>query len=277
MAQITLDGITKRYPDGYEAVKNMSLEIEDGEFVILVGPSGCGKSTALRMIAGLEDITDGELRIGDDVVNDKAPKDRDIAMVFQNYALYPHMTVRDNMGFALKLRGADKSRDRPEGRRRGADPRPRAAPRPPARQPVGRPAPARGHGPRDRARPGRLPHGRAALEPRRQAPRADAHRGGAHPAASRHHHRLRDARPDRGHDARRPRGRDALGRAAAGGQPDEALQRAREPVRGRLHRLAGDELHARHRRGRQREAADRRRAPAAGRARAGGPRRAASS
>ncbi|MET0512658.1 MAG: sn-glycerol-3-phosphate ABC transporter ATP-binding protein UgpC [Thermoleophilaceae bacterium] len=109
MAQITLDNITKRYPDGFEAVKDMSLEIEDGEFVILVGPSGCGKSTALRMIAGLEDITEGELRIGDNVVNDRAPKDRDIAMVFQNYALYPHMTVRDNMGFALKLRGADKS------------------------------------------------------------------------------------------------------------------------------------------------------------------------
>jgi multiple sugar transport system ATP-binding protein len=109
MAQITLDGITKRYPDGFEAVRDMSLDIEDGEFVILVGPSGCGKSTALRMIAGLEDITDGELRIGDEVVNEKAPKDRDIAMVFQNYALYPHMSVRDNMGFALKLRGVDKA------------------------------------------------------------------------------------------------------------------------------------------------------------------------
>jgi multiple sugar transport system ATP-binding protein len=108
MAQITLDHLTKRYPDGFEAVKDMSLEIQDGEFVILVGPSGCGKSTALRMIAGLEDITDGELRIGDEVVNDKAPKDRDIAMVFQNYALYPHMSVRDNMGFALKLRGLPK-------------------------------------------------------------------------------------------------------------------------------------------------------------------------
>ena len=108
MAEITLDGVTKRYPDGYEAVRDMSLEIEDGEFVILVGPSGCGKSTALRMIAGLEDISEGELRIGGDVVNDKAPKDRDIAMVFQNYALYPHMSVRDNMGFALKLRGLDK-------------------------------------------------------------------------------------------------------------------------------------------------------------------------
>src|ERR1700716_3754888 len=103
MAEITLDHITKRYPDGFEAVRDMSLQIKDGEFVILVGPSGCGKSTALRMIAGLEDITDGELRIGDQVVNDKAPKDRDIAMVFQNYALYPHMTVRENMGFALKL------------------------------------------------------------------------------------------------------------------------------------------------------------------------------
>jgi multiple sugar transport system ATP-binding protein len=108
MASITLDNITKRYPDGFEAVKDMNLVIEDGEFVILVGPSGCGKSTALRMIAGLEDITDGELRIGEDVVNDKAPRDRNIAMVFQNYALYPHMSVRDNMGFALKLKGTDK-------------------------------------------------------------------------------------------------------------------------------------------------------------------------
>src|SRR3954463_12331802 len=108
MAQIKLDHVTKRYPDGYEAVKDMTLEIDDGEFVILVGPSGCGKSTALRMVAGLEDISEGELKIGDDVVNEKAPKDRDIAMVFQNYALYPHMSVRDNMGFALKLRGVDK-------------------------------------------------------------------------------------------------------------------------------------------------------------------------
>jgi multiple sugar transport system ATP-binding protein len=104
MAQITLNGVTKRYPDGTEAVKHMDLDIGDGEFMILVGPSGCGKSTALRMIAGLEDISDGELRIGDEVVNDRAPKDRDIAMVFQNYALYPHMTVGENMGFALKLR-----------------------------------------------------------------------------------------------------------------------------------------------------------------------------
>jgi multiple sugar transport system ATP-binding protein len=103
MAEIVLDKVTKRYPDGYEAVKEMDLEISDGEFMILVGPSGCGKSTALRMVAGLEDITQGELRIGDRVVTHLAPKDRDIAMVFQNYALYPHMTVRENMAFPLKL------------------------------------------------------------------------------------------------------------------------------------------------------------------------------
>jgi multiple sugar transport system ATP-binding protein len=103
MAEVMLEQLTKRYPDGVEAVKDMTLDIQDGEFVILVGPSGCGKSTALKMIAGLEDITEGELWIGDQVVNGLAPKERDIAMVFQNYALYPHMTVRENMAFPLKL------------------------------------------------------------------------------------------------------------------------------------------------------------------------------
>src|SRR6266498_2221117 len=103
MAEIVLDNLTKRFPDGALAVDKFSMDIADGEFVILVGPSGCGKSTTLNMIAGLEDITEGELRIGGQVVNQKAPKDRDIAMVFQSYALYPHMTVRQNMGFALKL------------------------------------------------------------------------------------------------------------------------------------------------------------------------------
>jgi multiple sugar transport system ATP-binding protein len=108
MSEITLEGVTKVFGDGEEAVKGMDLEIGDGEFMILVGPSGCGKSTALRMIAGLEDVSSGELRIGGETVNDLAPKDRDIAMVFQNYALYPHMTVRENMGFALKLAKVDK-------------------------------------------------------------------------------------------------------------------------------------------------------------------------
>src|ERR1700754_4242786 len=103
MSEIVLEGVTKVFDDGYEAVKDMNLDIGDGEFMILVGPSGCGKSTALRMIAGLEDITEGDMVIGGERVNDLAPRDRDIAMVFQNYALYPHMTVRENMGCALKL------------------------------------------------------------------------------------------------------------------------------------------------------------------------------
>jgi multiple sugar transport system ATP-binding protein len=103
VASIEFEHVTKRYKDGFEAVRDMSLEVRDGEFMILVGPSGSGKSTALRMVAGLEDITDGELRIGGELVNDLAPKDRGVAMVFQSYALYPHLTVRENMGFALKL------------------------------------------------------------------------------------------------------------------------------------------------------------------------------
>src|SRR4051794_21077306 len=109
MSEIVLEGVTKVFDDGYEAVKDMNLDIGDGEFMILVGPSGCGKSTALRMIAGLEDISSGELKIDGEEVNDRSPKDRDIAMVFQNYALYPHMTVRENMGFALKLAGEDEA------------------------------------------------------------------------------------------------------------------------------------------------------------------------
>ena len=108
MASLSLKNICKKYPNGFEAVKDFNLEIADKEFIIFVGPSGCGKSTTLRMIAGLEDITSGELKIGDKVVNDVEPKDRDIAMVFQNYALYPHMTVYDNMAFGLKLRKVPK-------------------------------------------------------------------------------------------------------------------------------------------------------------------------
>ena len=108
MASLSLKNICKVYPNGFEAVKNFNLEIADQEFIIFVGPSGCGKSTTLRMIAGLEDISSGELKIGDRVVNDVEPKDRDIAMVFQNYALYPHMSVYDNMAFGLKLRKVPK-------------------------------------------------------------------------------------------------------------------------------------------------------------------------
>jgi multiple sugar transport system ATP-binding protein len=109
MAEIVLDHVSKRYPDGAAAVKDLSLTAADGEFLILVGPSGCGKSTTLNMIAGLEDISSGELRIGGQRVNEKAPKDRDIAMVFQSYALYPHMTVRQNIAFPLTLKKMKKA------------------------------------------------------------------------------------------------------------------------------------------------------------------------
>jgi len=109
MAEVTLEKVNKVYDNGFHAVHDLDLDVRDGEFLVLVGPSGCGKSTALRMVAGLESISSGKLTIGDRVVNDVHPKDRDIAFVFQNYALYPHMNVRDNIGFALKLRKASKS------------------------------------------------------------------------------------------------------------------------------------------------------------------------
>ena len=120
MASLSLRNIYKVYPGDVVAVSDFNLDIEDKEFVVLVGPSGCGKSTTLRMVAGLEEISSGELYIGGQLMNDVAPKDRDIAMVFQNYALYPHMTVYDNMAFGLKLRKTPKDeidRTRERGRR----------------------------------------------------------------------------------------------------------------------------------------------------------------
>ncbi len=108
MSSVTFDHVSKRFGDSY-AVRDLYLEVEDGEFLVLVGPSGCGKSTTLRLLAGLEDITSGQVRIGDRVVNNVPPRDRDIAMVFQTYALYPHMSVAGNMGFGLSLRGIPKA------------------------------------------------------------------------------------------------------------------------------------------------------------------------
>ena len=104
MAGVTSEHVTKVYADGHPAVSDLALEVHDGEFVVLVGPSGCGKTTALRMLAGLEEVSGGEIRIGERVVNNLPPRDRDIAMVFQNYALYPHMTVPENIGVALRMR-----------------------------------------------------------------------------------------------------------------------------------------------------------------------------
>src|SRR6266511_1755100 len=108
MAELAFEGVTKVFPDGTYAVRDLDLEVGDGELLILVGPSGSGKSTALRMLAGLEDASEGTIRIGGRVVNDVAPKDRDIAMVFQSYALYPHMTARENLEFGLRMRGVPR-------------------------------------------------------------------------------------------------------------------------------------------------------------------------
>ena len=121
MADITYDRIRKVYPDGTVTIPRFDLKIEDGEFMVLVGPSGCGKSTALRMTAGLEEISGGRICIGDEVVNGKAPQQRDIAMVFQDYALYPHMTVAQNMGFALRMMKLPKDEVN-QPRRRGRRP-----------------------------------------------------------------------------------------------------------------------------------------------------------
>jgi multiple sugar transport system ATP-binding protein len=109
MAEVTFEGVTKTYPDGTTAVKNFDLDIADGEFVVLVGPSGCGKTTALRMLAGLEDISAGIIKIGERIVNHVPSRDRDIAMVFQSYALYPHLSVYDNIAFGLKIKKVPKS------------------------------------------------------------------------------------------------------------------------------------------------------------------------
>ena len=163
MAQVVLEKVTKIYPGGVKAVDGIDLHIADQEFVVLVGPSGCGKSTTLRMVAGLEEITDGTIRIGERVVNDVPPKDRDIAMVFQNYALYPHMTVYKNMAFGLKLRKVPKAEIDQRVRGGGEDPGHRAPAGAQAQGPVGRAAAAGGGRPGDRARAGGVPVRRAAV------------------------------------------------------------------------------------------------------------------
>ena len=258
-------GVAKIYPDGTRAVNDLNLEIQDGEFLVLVGPSGCGKTTALRMVAGLEDISEGQLKIGDRVVNHVPPRDRDIAMVFQSYALYPHLTVYDNIAFSLKLKKVSKSeidrRVQDAAKVLGLDPylEPQAA------CALRGPAPAGRDGPGDRPGAGRLPDGRAALEPRCQAARPDPRRDQEAPVGPRHDDRLRHPRPGRGDDDGRPRRRDAQGRAAAGRRSAGALRPSGQSLRRRLHRQSGDEP----RRG---EAGTRRRRPHRGRRQPSGSR-----
>ena len=254
MAELVFRNVVKQY-GSVTVVDDFNLTIHDKEFLVLVGPSGCGKTTTLRMIAGLEDVTAGEMYIDDRLVNDVEPKDRDIAMVFQNYALYPHMSVYENMAFGLKLRKFAAGRDRPPRARGRGDPAHRAPARPQAQGALRRPAAARRARPRDRARAAGLPDGRAAVEPRRQAARADARRDREAAPSAGGDRRLRHARPDRGDDDGRPdRGHEGRLRPA-GRHAAEALQRAGEPVRRQLHRLAGDELRHGARPGRGRRAA----------------------
>src|SRR4030088_2811094 len=189
MAGVTLDHIVKKYGE-VTAVNDLNIQIRDQEFLVLVGPSGCGKSTALRMIAGLEEITSGDMYIGDRRVNDVAPKDRDIAMVFQSYALYPHMSVYDNMAFGLKLR----KRPKPEIERRVKE----AAELLGLQNLLQRKPKQLSGGQRQRAAggargggPGVVPHGGAAVQPGRQTARRDARRPDQAAPAAADHDRLR--------------------------------------------------------------------------------------
>ena len=204
MAEVALQDVDKVYSNGFHAVKDLTLEIEDGEFLVLVGPSGCGKTTALRMVAGLETITDGAITIGGRVINDMTPKERDIAMVFQSYALYPHLSVADNIAFGLRLRRMPQNVVQERIGVGSADARPDALSRPQAEAALRRPAPARRDGTRDRPRAEGLPDGRAAVEPRREAARPDARRDREAPARPRHDDDLRHPRPGRGDDDGRP-------------------------------------------------------------------------
>ena len=215
MATVKFDNASRIYPGNDKpSVDKLNIDIEDGEFLVFVGPSGCGKSTSLRMLAGLEEVNEGDIYIGDRDVTDLSPKDRDVAMVFQNYALYPHMTVADNMGFALKIAGVNKA----EIAKRVQE----AAKILDLEEYLERKPKALSGGQRQRVAMGRaivrqpagLPDGRAAVQPRRQAARADPHPDRLAAAPARRHHRLRHPRPGRGHDDGRP-GRRAQGRPAA--------------------------------------------------------------
>ena len=266
MAGIELQGVTKVYANGVVAVNGVDLAIGEGEFMVLVGPSGCGKSTLLRMIAGLEEVSEGSVHIGDRDVTALAPRARDIAMVFQDYALYPHMTVRDNLAFGLKLRRVNR---REIARRVEA-----------VAATLGlqdylkrRPAALSG-GQRQRVAIGRAmvrePKAFLMDEPlsNLDAKLRVTMRAGARAAAraARRDDRLRHPRPDRGDDARPAGGRDPRRVDPAVRHAAGAVRPAGEPVRRGLHRLAGDEPGGRGRR--RRHGPVRRHRPAAARGRA---------
>ena len=187
-----------------KVLQSLNLEVGAGEFVVLLGPSGCGKSTLLNCIAGLLDVSDGQIFIGGKNVTWEEPKDRGIGMVFQSYALYPQMTVERNLSFGLRVAGLPRDRDRTARQAGLRDPADRATARAQAGQSIGRPAPARRHRPRPGARRRRVPVRRAAIQSRCQAPLRPAGRDQAAASTAQKHHDLCDARPDRGDDAGRP-------------------------------------------------------------------------
>jgi ABC-type uncharacterized transport system YnjBCD ATPase subunit/RNA polymerase-binding transcription factor DksA len=240
MAEVAFQHVAKVYPDGTRAVDDLTLEIDDGEFVVIVGPSGSGKTTALRMVAGLEEISEGTISIGGRVVNDFAPRDRDIAMVFQTYALYPHLSVFENMAFGLKVKRLADAVIRRRVEQAAEllelsdllDHKPRAL--------SGGQRVAMGRAIVREAV--RLPDGRAAVESRCAAPHPHARRDRPNPAAARDHDDLRHARPGRGDDDERPGRRHAARRIAAVCAAAGDLRTARERIRRWLHRITIDEL-----------------------------------
>ena len=208
MAQVILKNVEKTWAS-FVAVARQSLTVADGEFLVLLGPSGCGKTTTMRMVAGLEEPSGGEIWIGDRCVNDVMPKDRDIAMVFQNYGLYPHLTVGENIAYPLRVRGVSRSdrETRVAEAARKVELGNLLHRRPPGA--VRRAAAACGPGPRHRAHARCVPDGRAAVPTSTPSwPRHHAGRDQAPAGRSGHHHHLRDARPDRGDDAGPPGGGD---------------------------------------------------------------------
>ena len=244
MSTVDLIALRKSYGTS-EILHGIDLAVAQGEFLALVGPSGCGKSTMLRMIAGLETVSSGEIRFDGRSVNTVDPKRRNVAMVFQNYALYPHMTVRENMGLNLRISGLGRAGG-PPSRRGGCRPaRGDADPRPAAVAAFGRSTTARGDGPGDRARSGGLSLRRAALQSRRQAPGADARRDQVAAPEGAYDRDLRHARPDRGDDAGRPDRGDEFRADRAARHAARALPQSGEPLCRGLHRVAGDELPAR--------------------------------
>ena len=247
MATLAFEGVSKVYPDGTRAVDDWIWRSTTASSWCWSGPSGCGKTTALRMVAGLEEITEGVVRIGDRVVND-VPR----ATATSRWCSRATRSTRTCRSTTTSPSGCSCGRspkDEIDARvQRGrADPRPRGVPRPQAARALRRAAPARRDGPRDRAGAAGVPDGRAAVEPGRQAARADARRDRAAPARPRRHDDLRHPRPGRGDDDGRPGRGDAQGRAAAGRRAAGALRPPGQPVRRRLHRQPGDE-HARRRR-----------------------------